>query len=45
MNKQVMYSAQILYFYNANQIEKMKINKGELVVKEMCSQKPEQFIK
>ena len=25
MNKQIMYSAQILQFYNTNQIEKMKI--------------------
>ena len=44
MNKQIMFSAQILQFYNTNQIEKMKIKKGELVVKEMCSDKPEQFI-
>ena len=36
-----MYSAQILQFYNMNQIEKIKIKKGELIVKEMCSDKPE----
>ena len=44
MNKQIMYSAQILQFYNMNQIEKIKIKKGELVIKEMCSVKPENFI-
>lgn len=44
LNKQIMYSAQILQFYNMNQIEKMKVNKGELIIKEMCSLKPEQFI-
>ena len=44
LNKQIMYSAQILQFYNTNQIEKMKIRKGELVVKEMSSDNPEKFI-
>ena len=44
MNKQILYSTQILHFYNTNQIEKMKINKGELVIREMCSLKPEEFI-
>lgn len=44
MNKQILYSAQILHFFNTNQIEKMKINKGELVIREMCSLKPEEFI-
>jgi hypothetical protein len=44
MNKQILYSAQILHFYNTNQIEKMKIKKGELVIREMCSVKPEEFI-
>ena len=44
MTKQILYSAQILHFYNTNQIEKMKINKGELVVREICTMKPENFI-
>ena len=44
MNKQMLYSAQILHFYNTNQIEKMKIKRGELTVREMTTMKPEEYI-
>ena len=40
-----MYSAQILQFYNTNQIERMKINKGQLNLQENSSDRPEKFIK
>ena len=45
MYKQIMYSAQILQFYNTNQIERMKINKGQLNIQENSSDRPEKFIK
>ena len=43
-NKQMMYSATILHFYNTNQIEKMKIRRGQLVISEMSTVNPERFI-